>query len=136
MKNRIDACAEFSYQGENHSPSATIELDRFLEKDGSIPSIHVLLAEANGIDTYSYLYEVMEQAEISFCNAQGMAANFVKDGCFDQEGFVSQWHADKVLSLLQPIAMRELGIDDLERHPDLKKALIQAFNLGKRARET
>lgn len=133
MNNRIDACAEFSYQGENYSPSATIELDNVMERYGSLPSIHALLAEANGIDTYSYLYEVMEQADISFGNAQGMVANFVKHDCFDQEGFVSQWHADKVLSLLQPIASRELGIDDLEQQPGLKNALIQAFNLGKRS---
>jgi hypothetical protein len=133
MKNCIDACAEFSYQGKNYSPSATIELDHLLERDGALPSIHALLAEANGIDTYSYLYEVMEQADIGFSNAQGLAADFVKEGCFDQEGFVSQWHADKVLCLLQPIAARELGIDDLERHPELKNALIQAFNLGKRS---
>jgi hypothetical protein len=32
--------------------------------------------------------------------------------------------------LLQPIATRELGIDDLNEHPELKRALMAAYSLG------
>ena len=133
MKNTIDARVEFDFKGESYSPSATIDLDKLLESNRSFPSIHDILAAENHIDTYSYLYEVMQQTEIQFENARGIAAEFLHDGIFDHDAFVAKWHANSVLQLLQPIAKRELGIDDLEQHAGLKNALIQAYNLGKHA---
>lgn len=130
MKNSIDAHVEFSFKGESYAPYATIALDELLEHHGAIPPLHAILAEKNGIDTYSYLYEVMEQAEIFFDNARGLAADFLIDGRFDTEAFVAQWHENQVLGLLQAIALRE-GFKDLEHHPALKNALLQAYLAGK-----
>lgn len=130
MKNTIDAHVEFDYKGETHAPRMTLDLDALLESNGGFPSIHALLAKAHDIDTYSYLYEVMQDAEIVFDNAQGLAADCLVNGVFDQDAFIAKWRDSKVLGLLQPIAQRELGIADLVQHPQLKNALIQAYRLG------
>lgn len=131
MKNTIDARIEFSFKGETYTPSATIFLDELLEHHELLPPLHALLAEKHGIDTYSYLYEVMEEAEIVFSNAQGLAAEFLHNGAFDAEAFSVRWQESRALGQLQKIALRELGIDDLEQHPALKKALFQAYRAGK-----
>jgi hypothetical protein len=130
MKNSIDAHVEFSFKGEAYAPFATIDLDGLLEQHGSFPQIHAHLAEKHGIDTYSYLYEVMQEAEIVFDNAQGLAAEFLINGEFDMEAFAASWQENRILSQLQAIATRELGIDDLGQHPALKNALFQAYRLG------
>jgi len=132
MKNRIDAQIAFSFKGENYALTSNIDLDQLMEHDQSFPSLHAILARDNKIDTYSYLYEVMLETEIRFAHAQGIAAVFLSNGEFDQEGFISAWQESKVLTLLQPIATRELGIANLDQHQGLKNALIQAYKLGKR----
>ncbi|PWB57835.1 MAG: hypothetical protein C3F18_03560 [Nitrosomonadales bacterium] len=131
MKNSIDAHVEFSFKGETYAPSATIDLDDLLEHHGSLPQIHALLAEKHGIDTYSYLYEVMQETEIIFSNAEGLAAEFLINGEFDMETFAARWQENRILGQLQAIALRELGVDHLDRHPALKNALFQAYRLGK-----
>jgi len=133
MKSSIDARVTFSFKGEVYSPSSTLDLDACLERYGTLPSIHTLLANANGIDTYSYLYEVMEQAEIHFDNARGIAAECLKNGFFDVERFELKWRESRVLAPLQAIAEREMGVADLEQRAELKRALLQAYALGKEA---
>ena len=131
--NRIDAHIEFSFRGESYELTSTLDLDRVLEKYLTLPSLHIVLAVEHGIDTYSYLYEVMQEAEIEFSNPQGWACDYTPDGAFDQAALAENWHTDKALVLLQPVAARELGIADLNQHSALKNALIAAYNLGRNA---
>lgn len=133
IANRIEAHVEFSFKGESHSLSSSLDLDALLEQHDELPDIHAILAQDNQIDTYSYLYEVMQSEELEFKNAQGSAADFLRDGHFDQTAFTDNWRGRKTLTLLQPIASSTMAINDLEQHPDLKNALIQAYNLGKRS---
>jgi hypothetical protein len=133
MKNSIDAHIEFSFKGETHSMTSSIDLNVLMENNNSLLSVHSILAKEHDIDTYSYLYEVMQETEIEFKNAQGIAAKFLHDGTFDYDGFASSWQEHNVLALLKPIASRELGIADLDQHQGLKNALVQAYNLGKQS---
>ena len=133
MKNCIEAHIEFSFKGETYSLSSSLDLDQLLELHGSLPPIHALLAKEHGIDTYSYLYEVMLETEIEFTNAQGSAVNFLSDGNFNLDAFAAGWQNRKVLALLQPIATSELGIADLDQHEALKNVLLRAYELGKEA---
>jgi hypothetical protein len=132
MKNSIDVHIAFSFKGEAYSLTSNIDLDRLMEHEHAFPSFHAILARDNKIDTYSYLYEVMLETEVRFDHAQGIAADFLSDGDFNQEAFITAWQENRVLALLQPIAMRELGIANLNQHQGLKNALVQAYNLGKR----
>lgn len=133
MKNSIDAHVEFSFKGEDYSLTSHVDLDLLMEAESSLPSFHAILAHDHGIDTYSYLYEVMLESHIHFSDAQGIAADFLSGADFDHDGFTNSWQENRILNLLQPIATRELGIADLNQHQSLKTALVQAYDLGKRA---
>ena len=75
----------------------------------------------------------MLEAEIQFDCAQGLAANFLQEGNFNQAEFIAKWNENKALSLLRPIARQLLGVDNLDLHADLMRALLQAYELGKSA---
>ncbi|HEY0665033.1 MAG TPA: hypothetical protein VGD24_03110 [Gallionella sp.] len=130
MQNSIDAHVEFSFRGEDYSLCSTLDLDKLLAQHDSLPSLHAILAREHGIDTYSYLYEVMQEADIEFRNAQGIAADFMSDGEFELNALESNWQNLRILAQLRPIASRTLGITDLDRNEALKSALIQAYKLG------
>src|SRR5665811_1614089 len=83
MKNSIDASVEFSFKGEDYTYKTSIDLDQLLRDHDTLPSIHAILARLHSIDTYSYLYEVMQEAEIEFSNPHGLTADYLVDGKFD-----------------------------------------------------
>ena len=130
IANSIDAHIEFSFKGESYDLTSTLDLDRVLEKYLTLPSLHIVLAVEHGIDTYSYLYEVMQEEEIRFDNAQGMAADFLTDSVFDLDGYTAHWGESHRIVPLQVIAQQEMGIENLEQHPQLKSALLRAYQLG------
>ncbi len=133
VANSIDAHIEFSFKGETYSLKSTLDLDRILDKYIDPPSLHHVLAVEHGINTHSYLYEVMEEEEILFDNAQGRAAEFLHDGVLDLDGYAASRGESELLDSLQSIALREMGIENLDQHPELKNALIQAYQLGMEA---
>ena len=131
MQSRIDALIEFSFKGETLTPSATLDLDKLMGASGSLPNIHLLLANENDIDTYSYLYEAMEVHPICFSNATGVAVACLAEGVFDIPKFERLWQENRVLFSLQLIAKQYMNIGELEQYPELKEALLAAYNTGK-----
>ncbi len=133
MKNTIDASIEFSFKGEDYCYTSEIDLDQLLLNHDALPSLHATLARRHGIDTYSYLYEVMEDSEIEFSNPQGFAANYLINGHFDLSALASNWHENKIMLQLKSILKNEMDITDLNQHPALKRVLIETYNLGRKA---
>lgn len=133
MSNCIDASIEFSFKGESYSPTATIDLDVMMEKSGKLPDLHRTLALQHNIDTYSYLYEVMESHEIHYANATGLAVQCLFDGRFDLQAFETLWRESHEAAGLADIASKQLGIEDLNNEPKIKQALLAAYRLGKTA---
>ncbi len=131
MSNRIDASVTFSYKGQTLAPSVSLDLDRFLEKEGKLPDLHLLLATENNIGLYSYEYEVLQAYPLVFANAEGLAAEFLVGEEFDVEGFIAAWKLSKVVERLEEIAGRHLGEADLNARPALRAALIEAYELGR-----
>jgi len=131
MKNCIDARVEFYFKGELFAPSATLKLDQYMQTNGKLPEMYLLLANENNIDSYSYHYEVMQQENIIFSNPVGMVEKFLENDNLDIEGFQNAWIEREELKLLQSIAGDILDIADLEQQPEIKKALLQAFHAGK-----
>lgn len=133
MSNTFTACIEFSFKGEDYRYVATLDLDALLLKHAEFPAIAPVLAKIHHVDTYSYLYEVMEESDVTFSDAQGVAAEFMQDGEFDVQALSANWAELKVLLPLQKIAQKTLGITDLKAHPDMLLALKQAYQLGQRS---
>lgn len=133
MKNSIEARIDFSFKGESYTYTSVIDLDLLFRHHDEMPSIHAILARDHGVDTYSYLYEVMQEEEIAYSGPQGYAIDYLTGGEFDPLAMSAHWQSAKACVLLQPIAEIELGISDLNQHPELKRALVAAYKLGKNA---
>ncbi len=133
MKNRVVAGVEFYYKGERYTPSVRIDLDRLMEQTGGLPSLYSLIARENGIDLYSYQYEVMQVEDIRFSEMEGFVADFIHNGELDVQGFVDKWRDEKLAADLAAIAQRCMGVEDLAQQPKLADALKEAYLLGQRA---
>lgn len=131
MENSITISAQFDFRGKTFRPAITLELDWLMERGAELPDYHQRLAAENGIDPYSYEYEVLESSELVFENATGLAAEYVMDGHFDFEGFRQRWLEQSELGALERIARKHLGVEQLDQQPALKGALLEAYRLGK-----
>ena len=130
MKNIITATIEFSFKGKRFTPSLTLELDSYMQKEGRLPNLCHLIARENNIDHYSYEYEMMQAEEIKIINAEGNIENFVVDGVLNTSEFEKAWKEQNTLSGIQDIVKRNMGISNLQEHPELKKTLLEVYRLG------
>ncbi len=131
MNNRISASIIFCFKGESHSPSLDLDLDQYMHTSGKIPNLYPLIARANNFDLYSYEYEIMQAEPIKFSNPQGMVAEHVEENNLDIQAFESAWHEQQILRQLQEITANSMAVNNLEQHPELMEALLQAYRLGK-----
>jgi hypothetical protein len=131
MKNTIKAQIFFSFQGEHYNPKLEINLDELLEAGQDFTRLHEQLAQANGIDTSSYEYEVMEASDVEFTDAKGLAAEFLSDsGEFDLEGFSQAWQNKRARLDLLHLAQNYMTIDSLDEIEGLEAALLAAYKAG------
>jgi len=132
MKNRITVSLPFSFKGETYSPKSTIDLDAKMHTYGSIPCLYNHLAEDNDISVYSYEHDVMMMSDMVFEEVEGIAADFIHEGKFDSEGFEEKWWETNLHEQLEAISKRLMNVDDLVAHPELKSALTEAYEVGRR----
>jgi len=112
-------------------PSASVDLDQIMQTMHNIPDLHFFLAKENNIDTYSYLYDAMESHDLEFEDAKGLAEQCLNKNTFDIPKFEKLWKEQENISLLQEIAQKVMGIENLDESPELKQALLEAFRAGK-----
>ena len=128
--NTVRARVAFSFKGETHELDSVIDLDRCVGKPGAAPDFHRLLAQAAGIDPYSYLYEVLESHEIEFVDATGVAARCCRDGRFDwscfEHGAADERDWQKVRAIAEPM----IGARDWDAEAALKAALLAVYRAG------
>lgn len=130
----LRAHVEFSFQGETHELDALVDLDACQgETPEGAPDFHRLLAREAGIDTYSYLYEVLESHEIDFSEPTGLAVLCCQDGQFDWLRFVQLRREAGELQVIRAIAAQSLGVSNLDQHAELKAALLAAYRAGQEA---
>ena len=132
MKNSITAKISFSFKGKEHHPSAIIDLDDAMANSRDLSNLPLIIAKENNIGLYSYELEVMESTPPEFENATGMATECLENGSFDFQKFKQLWSEEKNLTILSEIAKKRMGIEDLNKHPELKIALLDAFNAGRK----
>jgi len=128
--NKITASIEFSFKGEEHKPSAILDLDEIMQKHRTIPPLHQHLASLNNIDSYSYEYEMLTSEDILFSDAQGKVTDFIQNDHFDQAAFEHYWLEQELLEKLAPTIKQQLDIDDINQHPKLKSVIISAYEIG------
>ncbi len=128
--NGIKVCVDFSFKGESYHLCASIDLDEVMQENREVLNYYLLLAKANAIDTYSYMYETMEASELEFHQPSGLASDCMDGGIFDLDKFKQQWVLEKHLQCIKEIAKEHLDITDIESHPQLKQALLAAYQAG------
>lgn len=131
--NTLHAHVEFSFKGENYALETTIDLDDCLAASSEMPNVHQQLAQAGNIDTYSYLYEVLESYDITFDRATGLAEAFCLDGRFDWDGFVQQAGDQRDLQTLRTLVVSILDLNEFDTRPELRAALLTVYRAGKAA---
>lgn len=131
MLSSIKARIEFSFQGEIYKPDIILHLDTLLDAGQDLSRLHEMIAEANNIDTYSYLFEVMESSPVIFSEAEGLAKSFLKEsGEFDLHGFQQQRMSRQSDHLLADIAREHMQVDTLDEIDGLAAALKAAYDAG------
>lgn len=130
ISNILTAQINFSFQGKTHNPTLEINLDQLLKAGQDFTRLHEQLAQANGIDRHSYLYEAMESCDIEFNQASGLALAFLNSrGEFDLQGFQEAWTRESSESLLV-LAQQYMQIDRLDEIDGLEAALQAAYQAG------
>jgi len=127
--NSIDIGVDFSYQGKHYTPSITLDLDNYIDKNEA-SNFYQLIAATHQIDTYSYLYEVMESSTLNYTNPQGLAVSFFQENDFDLADYKKHWEQKQILNKLQKIFIDEGETSDLDENPALKNMLLKAYQLG------
>jgi len=133
--NSIDICVEFSFKGESFNPSLTLDFDQ-LQVDGQVSlDLYQMIAKANHIDTYSYLYEVMQANEILFSHPKGLTKSFFNNGQFEFEAFIAAYQEQLLVNKLEQIAIEELGNLKLSDNKPLQRSLLRAYRLGEQEKQ-
>lgn len=128
--NTVRARLSLSFKGETRALDAVIDLDAHSGGPGEAPDFHRLLAQAAGIDPYSYLYESLESHEIEFSDATGMAARSCRDGGFDWAQFAQDAREERDWQAVRAAAEPLLAARDLDADPALKAALLAVYRAG------
>jgi hypothetical protein len=129
--NTVRARLSLSFKGETYELDSVIDLDRCGGEPGEAPDFHQLLAQAAGIDPYSYLYEVLASHEIEFSDATGVAVRSCRDGRFDWNQFEQDRREGQDWQAVRAIAEPIMGARDWDAAPDLKAALLATYRAGK-----
>lgn len=131
--NKITVTIPFSFKGKDFKPSIDLDLEQFSKTNDDFSRVFHQVASENGINNYSYEYEVLESSPLYFSQASGIAKDFLIDEHnFDLTGFKKKIQENKIIDVIQAIASDVLDIDDLENHPDLKRALVKAYKAGEK----
>ncbi|NPA71476.1 MAG: hypothetical protein GXO35_01480 [Gammaproteobacteria bacterium] len=129
MDNKITVVMDFSYVGEEHHFEAEIKLPPHLgglsEFAHSIPRV---IGRQNKVDSYSYMYEVMDCTPVQVVAAEGYVAKFLEAGAMPLHDFLAACSEVTTERLMQHIAETYLakGCDQDQVH----QALMAAFQIG------
>lgn len=133
MTNTITASITFSFKGKTFTPSSTIDLDVHMQGNGRVPDLHMLLATDNNIGLYSYEYEMLQAEIIHINQAQGLVADYVKDGILDTAAFELAWQEQQIYKIIHNIIEAHGLNQALQQHPDLENALFEIYQAGQDA---
>ena len=131
MSNSVRVSATFSFRGKLLEPEMRLDLDQPLEQGMKPEGLYALLASRNGIDTYSYEYEMLEAEPLVFDQPEGIASNFVRNGQLDWEGLEKAWKEASLIEKLSRIAREHMDIRELEDVPGLKETLLTVYRNAK-----
>ncbi|MFW2438303.1 MAG: hypothetical protein ACN4GR_02920 [Arenicellales bacterium] len=73
---------------------------------------------------------MMQAENFRYSNTKGLAAEHTIEGVLDEAAFGNSWRENKQLKIYQKIANKHLSINELQQHPELINALLEAHRQG------
>ena len=132
MKNRVRVRATFSFRGKTHHPELVLDLDELPPESLEPETLYPMLASANGIDPYSYEYEVLEVTPLEFDQPEGVVTDHLHDGRLDFPALRQALTHAQLHNRLEEIARKQMGVEKLEEIPGLEAALRAAWETGQK----
>jgi len=130
LKNSVRISLEFYFKGEKFNPSTIINLDTHLQGKRTIEHCYLELAKAGNIGLYSYELEVMLMEPIVFSEPTGIAQECVVDGEMAWKKLEEAWGILSGLRDVAPIANKIFNVENIDVHPKLAAALMEAYQKG------
>ncbi len=132
MNNTITVNMLFHFKGEEYNLTKEVKLPANLDNlQTFISSLPRVLAQDNGIDTYSYLFEMMECTDIYVTQATGFVSRFMPEEPVILETFIESCKQITLDDLLDFTLQTHLP--DLVDNQQAKAALKEAFLIGQSA---
>ena len=127
------ASLSFDYQGKSYELQSVINIENIISHEDFYQSVYLQLAQEHDIDLYSYQLEIMMDQTIQFSQAKGCT-----EGCIDNQTLnlvLLRQHYEQVLCVERVGIVAEKHLDSSELTEGVKKALIEAYQLGKAANQ-
>jgi hypothetical protein len=128
IENRITLRMLVPFQGQDHRFEAEVKMPLpFLDLQTFVASLPRKLAERNQVDPYSYLFEMMETAEIEVIGAHGFVSQWLNDAPVSLSAFVETCRTITRQDLLDAIVTQHVESPS----PALLAAMRQAYEAGR-----
>jgi hypothetical protein len=89
------------------------------------------LAKAGDIGFYSHELDVMMSEELEFEEPKGLVEQFLTDGVLDWQGLKKAWKESSQVLEVAVIANKFFNVENMDEHPKLAAALMEAYQQGK-----
>ena len=131
MSDTITVVLDFDFKGAHHTLESRLDLGPWLRGGGEPPDLHQLLARDNGIDFYSYEYEVMQMETPRITQAEGLPAAYLRDGRLDWQALRDAARERQASETVCRI-LGEHGLEEVLLATDgLYEALIAIYRAGR-----
>ena len=128
----LNAQIDTSFRGEDLHLKGELDLDK-LHYDPEEPiKVYHHIATQNGIDSMSYLYEVLEMEPIHYTSADPLIQSFISDDGlqFDWLGYEAAKKRQRAEKATEALLNRYFDTEQQASNPKLKEALREAYLLG------
>lgn len=132
MDNIITIKMDFSFSGESYSFESKVTMP--LHLDGLIAFAESLprkIGRENGVDSYSYMHEVMDASMIKVTHAEGYITKFLTSSSMPLADFILSCNSSSIEDFLLHIV--EEKFPTASNHDELHNALIYAYKIGESA---
>jgi len=123
------ASLSFDYQGRRCDLQSLVNIAEVISHQDFFQSVYLQLAQDNGIDVYSYQFEIMMDQNIVFSQARGCAQECLREGELNINKLRRNFEQASSEQIIQSIAEKYFRSEELSDH--LKRALVEAFQLGR-----
>ena len=128
FENRLSLRMLVPFQGHDHCFEAVVNMPPpFVDLQDFVEALPRKLAEQNQVDPYSYLFEMMETADIEVTGAEGFISQWLDDAPLSLPVLIEKCRDTTREALLEHLLLKHTDSPDQE----LMAALREAYEAGR-----